>query len=608
MNIQKKSRYSQRKYVIIALFCVIALIFLIKLFTLQIVNTSYKITSENNVFRRVTQYPARGKVFDRNGNLLIYNEASYDLMVIPKQVKKAIDTTKFCSLLNIDKEFFISQMKKCKKYSNYRPSIFIQQISKEDYGHIVEILYQYPGFYFQTRTLRRYPESTAAHLLGDVGEVGKKLIESNPYYKSGDYVGLSGIERYYEEILRGKKGLKIMLVDVHNREKGSYENGAYDTLPVTGTDLYLGIDIELQKYGEQLMNHKTGSIVAIEPSTGQILAMVNSPTYDPNLLVGRERGKNYNLLVNAPHKPLINRAANGTYPPGSTFKMINALVCLQSGTLTENTTFTCQGVRSLPIKCTHSHQSPLALKVAIENSCNPFFWFAFRNLLNSSKFGDLKDAYEFWYQTIWKLGLGHTFNTDIPAEVSGNIPSRAYFDKVYNGKWNAMTVRSLSIGQGEILITPLQMANLAAVIGNEGFYYPPHLLRQIADSSLNTEDFLPKRVESGIEAHHFHIVKEAMREVFEGDHGTARYSRIDSISAAGKTGTAQNPHGKDHSIFMAFAPVEKPQIAIAVVVENAGFGSTYAAPIASLMIEKYIKGYTTRKHIESRIMEVHFNE
>lgn len=601
-------KYSGRKHVIIALFCGIALIFLTKLFVLQIINKSYKITSENNVFRHVTQYPARGKIFDRNGKLLIYNEAAYDLMVIPKQINKTFDTSEFCKLLDIDKEFFISHINKCKKYSYYRPSVFIQQISKEDYGHIVEVLYRYPGFYFQTRTLRRYPESTAAHSLGDVGEVGKKLIETNSYYKSGDYVGLSGIERQYEELLRGKKGMKIVMVDVHNREKGSYENGEFDTLPVSGSDLYLGLDIELQKYGEQLMHNKTGSIVAIEPSTGQILAMVNSPTYDPNLLVGRERGKNYNQLLNDPNKPLINRAASGTYPPGSTFKMINALVCLQSGTLTENTTFTCQGTKSMPIKCTHSHQSPLGLKVAIENSCNPFFWLAFRNMLNSSKFKNLKDAYEFWYQTIQKFGLGGTFNTDIPSETSGNIPSRAYFDKVYHDKWNAMTVRSLSIGQGEILVTPLQMANLVAIIGNEGYYYPPHLLRQIADSNLKINDYLTTRIETGVESRHFHVVKEAMREVFEGNHGTARYSRIDSISAAGKTGTAQNPHGKDHSIFMAFAPVEKPQIAIAVVVENAGFGSTWAAPIASLMIEKYIKGYTTRKHIESRIMDANFNE
>lgn len=591
-----------RKHTIIFIILTVAAVFLIRLFYLQLIDQNLKLSSQNNVLRFVTQYPARGTIFDRNGALLVYNEAAYDLLVIPRQVKLA-DTLAFCGLLKIDIESFRARLNKARKHSRFRPSVFLEQISKEDYGIIVEKLYQYPGFFFQARTLRKYPMPIAAHVLGDVGEVNNNDIQRDTHYRMGDYIGKSGIERYYETHLRGRKGMKVMMVDVHNREKGSYQDGRFDTLPVSGEHLTLGLDARLQAYGEQLMANKTGSIVAIDPKTGEILVLVTSPAYDPNLLVGRVRGTNFNQLLNDPNKPLINRAISGTYPPGSTFKMINALVALQSGAITEHTQFSCQGKGSTPIRCTHDHQSPLAVKTAIEHSCNPFFWNTFRSTLYNSRFKNQKEAYEYWYEKMLAFGLGHRFDTDIPFELSGNIPSRNYFDRVYRGSWNALTVRSLSIGQGEILLTPLQLANLAAVIGNEGHYFPPHLVRKIGDDKGNVPEKFTQQIETGIDRKYYKLVKEAMLDVFEGGGGTARRFKSEAFKAAGKTGTVQNPHGKDHSMFLAFAPFDDPRIAIAVVVENAGFGSTWAAPIASLLMEQYLTGEVKRKELEQRMYD-----
>ena len=601
-----KRNLSGRKAVILFIFSTIALIFIIKLFFLQVVDHSYKLSSQNNVLRYITQYPARGKILDRKGNLLVYNEAAFDLLVIPQQVK-AFDTNEFCQLLAIEKSDFNARLSKARNYSRYRPSVFLEQISKEDYGYIAEKLYHFPGFYFQARTLRHYPQPIAAHVLGDVGEVNQRNIDRDCYYASGDYIGKSGIERFYEKELRGSKGLKIVMVDVYNREKGSFQDGRYDTLPIAGKDLVLGLDADLQAYGEALMNGKTGSIVAIEPSSGEILSLITSPSFDPNLLVGRVRGQNYKALQQDSLKPLINRAISGSYPPGSTFKMINALAALNIGAINEHTEFTCQGKLSRPIKCTHDHKSPLALLEAMENSCNPYFWNTFRNTLYSSKFKDHKDAYDYWFETMHKFGLGVAFDTDIPFELTGNIPSSAYFDKLYRGSWNALTVRSLSIGQGEILVTPLQLANLAVIISNKGFYYKPHLLKSIVGDA-NLPETYTQKIETGVSSEHFEIVKQSMLDVFEGDHGTARYYKIDSIQAGGKTGTVQNPHGDDHSMFIAFAPYDNPKIALAVVVENAGYGSTWAAPIATLMIERYLKGKSDRPALEKRMMETSPNK
>ena len=599
--IKKGASYSSRKYVIIAIFSIVVLVLMIKLFSIQVIDQSYKRSSDNNTLRYVTQYPARGKVYDRNGNLLVYNEAIYDLMVIPRQVKN-LDTLAFCSAIDITRKSFDERMKKARRYSSFSPSVFMAQITKEEYGRIAENLHQFPGFYFQTRSVRNYPYPIAAHTLGNIGEVGKRDLEKDSYYKVGDYIGKSGIESFYEKELRGEKGMKIIVVDVHNREKERFMNGDFDTLPVAGKDIYLGIDAELQAYGEALMRNRTGSIVAIEPSTGQILAMVTSPSYDPNELVGRVRGANYSKLLNDSLKPLVNRATSGIYPPGSTFKMVNGLIVLESGVVTKNSQYPCMGKESQPIRCTHSHSNPVSLYDAIENSCNPYFWETFRDMFASSRFASSKEAYQYWYELVTSFGLGSAFKTDIPSEASGNIPKAAYYDKLYRGVWNALTVRSLSIGQGEILVTPLQLANLAAAIGNEGYYYPPHLIKSFSDGTPIDSNMTTKRV-INIKPKLFRDVKVGMCRVFEGESGTARYSAIDSIQVAGKTGTAENPHGDDHSLFMGFAPADNPQIAIAVVVENAGFGSQWAAPIASLMMEKYIRGYIKDSRKEKRFLE-----
>ncbi|HEY9115504.1 MAG TPA: penicillin-binding protein 2 [Bacteroidales bacterium] len=592
--------YSSRKYVITTIIVLVAVIYLVRLFYLQVIDSKYKLSAENIVLRYVTQYPARGTIFDRNGLLLVYNEAAYDVMVIPGQVK-AMDTAEFCKLFDIEIEAFRAKLKKARSYSTYRPSVFLKLISKKNFAMVQEKFYQFPGFFIQTRTLRQYPDSIAGHLLGNIGEVNQIEIDRDAYYALGDYKGKSGIERFYEADLRGKKGMKVIEVDVHNREKGSYQNGIFDTLAIPGSDITLSIDRELQKYGEKLMKNKIGSIVAIDPRTGEILCMVSSPGFDPNMLVGRERSANFNLLMEDTLKPLMNRAIMGTYPPGSTFKMVNALVALQMNAITPLTHYSCRGKASSPIRCTHDHVTPLALEEAIQQSCNSYFWNTFNTLVN--KPGNVKNGYAQWYEHILSFGFGKKFNTDIPFEVSGNIPSPGYYDKVYNGRWNAYTIRSLSIGQGEILLTPIQLANLTAIIANRGFYYPPHFLIKTELTGTNPEEF-KTRMNTTVDAVNFDIVREAMRTVFEGSHGTARYYKLDSIVQCGKTGTAENPHGADHSIFIAFAPMDYPKIAIAVIVENSGFGSTWAAPIASLMMEKYLTRKTKRTALEERMLSV----
>ena len=610
----KNNNLSTRKLLIMGVFIAIGVVFIVKLFALQVVDQEYKEQADNNALRFVTQYPARGKVYDRNGELLVFNEAVYDLMVTPKQIADAVrkdtlhpfDTLMFCHLLDIDKASFIERMDKAKKETYFKSSPFMTQVSKESYAHIAEVLYRFPGFYFQTRTVRHYPKSIAAHTLGDIGEISKaeldKDTEGEKYYRRGDYIGKSGIEKSYEKELRGKKGLKVMMVDVHNREMGSYKDGELDEEPVAGKDIYLGLDAELQAYGEQLMVGKIGSIVAVEPSTGQILAFVTSPTYDPNLLVGRERGQHCKELQADPMKPLINRAISGTYPPGSTFKTVVGLIAMQSGSITPATCFHCSGTASLPIKCTHSHGSSPDFANAIMNSCNPYFYESFKATINNPKFGGIKEGYRYWKEMTYKLGLGRKFDTDIPYERKGNIPDCEYYDKMYGGQWNSVTIRSLGIGQGEVLVTPLQLCNIAALIANEGYYYPPHLIKCFGDSTAIPE-VMTTKVDPGIDPKYVRTMKRGLRTVFSGPHGTARRYELKDIPQCGKTGTAQNPHGNYHSNFIAFAPEENPKIALAVIIENGGYGATWAAPIASLMIEKYIRGYTVREDLEKRIME-----
>jgi len=575
-------------------------LFIVKLYYLQVIENKYSTSAKNLVIRTVTEYPMRGLIYDRNGKLIVYNDAVYDLMVIPRQIKN-LDTAEFCTLLNIDSTYFKKRMKKAIRYSRYKPSVFIKQLSKDEYAKIEDKMYKFKGFFVQRRALRKYTKPIAGHLLGSVGEVNQRDLKRDHYYRSGDYIGKSGIERFYEKLLRGSKGTTMIQVDVHNRNKGSYQNGKYDTLAVPGKNLTLSIDADLQAYGEKLMQNKVGSIVIIEPKSGDILAMISSPVFDLNLLIGRSRSKNYTLLRNDSLKPLMNRAVMGAYPPGSTFKMINALVALQERAITRNTKFTCQGPESVPIRCTHHHKTPLALNEAIKQSCNPYFWNTFKSLLNKPSLGGTHQAYEKWYNDVKSFGFGQKFNTDIPFELKGNIPSRAYFDKLYRGSWNALTVRSLAIGQGEILVTPIQLANLAAVIANKGYYYPPHFLRQAVGEDSIMAIFRTK-INTSVEPKYFDIVQNAMRDVFSMEHGTAHYYEVDSLQQCGKTGTVQNPHGEDHSLFIAFAPLDNPKIAVSVVVENGGYGSKWAAPIASLLIEKYLTGTVKRKRLEKRIL------
>jgi penicillin-binding protein 2 len=593
--------YADRKIVIVTTFIVIGFIYIIRLFYIQIIDRSYTLSANNNVLRYVTQFPARGLIYDRNGKLIVYNEAVYDLMVIPNQVKN-LDTLEICRLLEIEKQGFIDRMKKARDYSPHLATAFEKQISKETYGYIEEKLYRFQGFFVQTRTLRKYPMAIGAHILGYIGEVTQKQIEKDLYYRQGDYIGISGIERSYEDELRGLKGLKIRMVDVFNRDVGSFENGKYDTAAVMGNDLYTGLDADLQAYGELLMQNKRGSIVAIEPKTGEILCFLSSPGYDPNLLVGRVRGKNFDLLNKDPIKPLLNRAIAGTYPPGSTFKMANDLIGLQEGVITPTTRFSCQGLGSSPIRCTHSHQSPLDVYTAIQQSCNPFHWQVFRALLNDQDYGSIKERYNVWRNHLLSMGFGRSLESDLPYEVKGILPTADFFDKIYGaGHWNAMTVRSLSIGQGEITVTPLQLVNYSAMVANRGWFYPPHIVRALG-TEKNLTDFTKKRNIITIQPEYVDVVRKGMEEVVEM--GTARAFKMDSIPMAGKTGTADNPHGKPHSVFIGYAPLDNPKIAICVIVENAGFGSTFAAPIASLMVEKYIARKVIRKELEERMINM----
>ena len=594
-----KRAFSDRQFIIVGAFYAVGLIFILRLFYLQVIDKSYVLSANNNVYRNITQYPARGLIYDRFGKLMVINEAAYDLMVVPNQVKK-IDTAELCNLLGIDIDGFNTRMQKARVFSPFQSSIFEKQISKETYGYLEEKLYKYTGFYIQTRTLRKYPQSAAANVLGYVGEASPDVIEKSTYYKQGDYIGISGMERYYEKELRGKKGMKIRMVDVLNREVGSFRNAKYDTAAVIGTPLYSSIDIDLQAYGELLMKNKRGSIMAIEPSTGEILAMVSSPTYDPNLLVGRDRAKNFTLLYNDPLKPLIPRAIQGLYSPGSSFKMSLDLIALQYGTLTPTTMYGCQGTSSWPLKCTHSHPQPGNVINGLAQSCNPFHWQVFNHFLNDPRFPSLKDAFKIWYDNELSFGFGHRLGSDISFEKQGNIPSVKYYDKVYGGRWNAMTVRSDAIGQGEILTTPLQMANYAAMLANRGYYYIPHLVKAVGTPTNYITKFREKHIPK-IDRQHFDLMVKAMEAVVQS--GTGRSAAMDGIQICGKTGTSENSHGKDHSIFIGFAPENNPKIAICVIIENAGFGATWAGPISSLMIEKYLNRTVKRPEVEKRMID-----
>jgi penicillin-binding protein 2 len=596
-----QAKNTERMYVIMAIALVIAVVFLGRLFYLQVMDDSYKLSAENNVLRYQTEYPARGLIYDRDGELLVYNEAAYDLMVVPREVKN-LDTAELCEILGITKDVFRTRLTEARDYSARKATVFEKQISNVLYAELQEKLYRFPGFFVQKRTLRKYPRPIAAHLLGYVGEIGRGQLEKDHYYKQGDYIGITGLEKAYEKELRGQKGVKVVMVDVFNRTKGSFKDGKYDTLAVTGKKITSTIDAELQAYGERLMQNKTGAIVAIEPATGEILALISAPTFDPNLLVGRTRSENYSMLQKDTLKPIFNRALMSEQnPPGSTFKLINALIGQQVGVVNENTTYGCRGgyvSGSFRMGC-HAHRSPLNLRESIQHSCNAYYGNVFRTIIDHT--GNPQEGYEIWRNHVMSFGLGTKFNTDLPVEYAGIVPSKAYYDKYYGvNRWKSLTIISLAIGQGELGTTPLQLANMTAAIANRGFYFPPHLVKAIDGEPISNR--FTEKHQTTIEPKYFDIVVEGMAMVFEQG-GTGYRSRNDSIPMCGKTGTAQNPHGEDHSIFICFAPKDNPKIAMAVFVENGGGGSKYAAPIASLMVEKYLTDTITRPNLEAPVLE-----
>ena len=587
---RKDYNLEKRKYVIAAAVVAIVVVYVVRLFSLQVGDNDYKRFADSNAFQRKVLYPSRGFVYDRNGELLVYNQPAYDVMMIPREMR-SLDTLDFCNTLGISIEQFnryMADMKDRRKnpgYSTYTPQVFMTQLSARDYGRLQEKLYRYPGVYIQNRVLREYSRPIAANVLGNIREVSPSDIERDDYYRRGDYTGDLGVEKSYEEVLRGVKGEEILLRDAHGRIKGKYEDGRYDVQPVSGRNIILSIDADLQAYGEKLMQNKTGAIVAIEPSTGEILALVSSPTYDPSMLVGRERGKNYAKLTRDPGNPLYDRAIMAVYPPGSTFKPTQGLIFLEEGIITPNTHYPCTGgfvVGGLRVGC-HAHPSPLPLIPSLATSCNAYYCYGLRSMLdNRSLYESTSEAFEIWKNHLVSMGYGYKLGIDLPGEKRGFLPNSAYYDKFYGkNRWKALTIISIAIGQGEILATPLQIANLAATIANRGYFYTPHVVKAIQDSVIDTT-YTMRRYPT-IDAGHYDAIVEGMRMAVTG--GTCRTANLPDIEVCGKTGTAQNPHGRDHSAFMGFAPMDKPQIAIAVYVENAGFGATYGVPIGSLMME-----------------------
>jgi len=599
---------TNRKFIIGGFCCLIAFIYICRLFYIQVMDDQYKAEAERNALRRMTEYPVRGFIFDRKGKLLVQNDPSYDLMVIPKETKSC-DTFGVCEVLQITKAEYLKRMKKACQAPNSprKESIFEKQMSQSTYAALQEKLYRFKGFFVQKRTVRKYPRPIAAHLLGYVGEISKEGAEKNSYYREGDYIGITGIERGYEAELRGKKGVHLAITNVHNKTVGKYKDGKYDTLAIPGKPLYCSIDMDLQEYAEKLLHGKKGSVVAIEPSTGEILCMVSSPVYDPNLLVGgKERSRNFTkLYYDTLNLPLFNRALQAMYPPGSIFKLIDALIAQNDGVIDRSTVFPC-AMGYPPMggkpKC-HSHGGGKNLVGSVAASCNSYYSYVFCRIVDQKKYPKFRDGYNHWRETVKTFGPGTRLGTDLPYDKPGNVPSPEYYDKVFgkNG-WRSNTIVSLGIGQAELLLVPLQMANVVAVIANRGFYYTPHSIK-----GVGPEKSLDKRFK---EKHYVAVQKqEAYQNVIDGMQGamepggTAYASRLKDIVVCGKTGTAENPHGKSHAVFLAFAPRDNPQIAVACIVENAGFGGIWSAPIVTLMIEKYLKGKTTRLEVEKRVME-----
>ena len=589
----KKNPFEARKYVIGSVVVGIVLIYILRLFSLQIVSDEYKQHADSNAFLKKTQYPSRGIIYDRNDSLLVYNQPAYDVTFIPREITN-LDTLDLCNALGITREQFDKRMKDIRNrnlnpgYSRYTHQTLLTQLSGEEFSVFQEKLFRFPGFYIQRRSIRQYTCDVGAHVLGDIAEVSKKDIENDEYYKRGDYIGKQGIERSYEKQLRGEKGVEILLRDVHGRIQGRYMDGAMDVRSTPGKNLRLGLDIKLQALGERLLEGKIGSIVAIEPKTGEVLCMVRAPSFDPHLMVGRQRGANQLELSRDGWKPLLNRAIMGTYPPGSTFKTSQALTFLEEGIITEHTAYPYHGGfvhRGLRVGC-HAHGSPIPVIPSLATSCNAFYcWGLYYMIGSRSKYGSVQNAMNRWRDYMVSMGFGYALGVDLPGEKRGLIPNAQYYDKAYRGSWNGMTIISISIGQGEVNLTPLQIANLGATIANRGYFITPHVVKEIEGEPLDSL-YTPRRYTMASEKN-YDIVVKGMREAVLN--GTCRGANLPGIEVCGKTGTAQN-RGKDHSIFMGFAPKDDPQIAVAVYVENGGFGATFGVPIGALIMEQYING------------------
>ncbi len=605
----------KRGYLLIFSVISVGLLFIGRLFYLQLIKYDNSQKIDRSVVRIEYDYPERGHIYDRNGKLLVANQLSYDIMVIPREVE-ALDTLEFCSFLKISKESFIKRMDKSKNYSTYTPSVFLKQLSKNDYAFLQEKLQRFKGFYIQKRIIRDYTVNSSANILGYISEVNERVAKNNDYYEQGELIGWWGIEKQYEKVLRGVKGKKHFNRDHLNRITGKYKDGKYDTLAVAGKDLTLTIDIELQKYGEKLMNGKRGGIVAIEPKTGEILALITSPSYNPNMLVGRKRGVNSLRLFNdSINKPMMDRGLQGTYPPGSPFKIINGLIGLQEGVIDKNYAVFCNhgykyGNRAKEFMGCHCKivGRGVRLRKAIERSCNTYFAIAYEKIIGKAE--NTEKGMDNWSNHVKSFGLGNFLGYDLPVGQKGLIPDSKLYNRFYNNfKWGATTSISNAIGQGEVLTTPIQLANATSAIANRGYYYTPHIVKKIGGEFIKDSMYIKPKYTT-IDAVHFPEVIEGMYDVFKG--GTGRFSQVEGIEICGKTGTSENykrVDGKrikleDHSILIAFAPKENPKIALAVFVENGGFGSTIAAPITSLLIEKYINGKVLRKNVEERMLNL----
>lgn len=607
---RKDYNLAKRQYVIGGFIIIIAIIYVIRLFNLQVMEEKYKDSADSNAFLRKAVYPSRGIIYDRDGRLVVYNQPAYDVMVIPRDIKD-FDTLDFCQAVNISPEDLVKRMEDMRDrrrnpgWSPYSPQKLLTHLSAEEYGRLQEKLYRFPGFYIQKRILREYNYKCASNVLGNIREVAPADMEKDPYYARGDYMGDIGVEYTYERFLRGVKGTEVLMRDALGRIQGRYEEGALDREATAGKNIKLSLNIELQQYAESLMVNKKGAVVAIEPSTGEVLCLVTAPSYDPTLLVGRERGNNYNKMIRDLDKPLLNRAIQATYPPGSTFKPTQGLIFLQEGIITPSTPYPCYHgfvLGRLKVGC-HGHGSPLPLKPALQTSCNAYFCWGLKNMIDKkSKYGTVAKAFDVWKHHMISQGYGYKLGIDLPGEYRGFIPNVEYYNKRYgDGHWSATTVISIAIGQGEILATPLQIANLSATIANRGYYITPHVVKEIQDTVMPSEYL--ERHDTSIDRRWYEQVAEGMRMAVTG--GTCRVANLADIEVCGKTGTAQNPHGRDHSAFMGFAPYHDPKIAVAVYVENAGFGATFGVPIGSLVMEKYLRGYIPpeRKHLEERMLQ-----